>query len=106
MRQFKTAFVAACISLMSTAALAYDGEQYVVCNLNPDGDNFLALRSCGSSSCEMKRTLAPGTFLITMEPVATKGWREVIVQRDIQDWSYDGISGWVYGKYICRIDYP
>ncbi|WP_424942212.1 hypothetical protein [Aliiroseovarius crassostreae] len=94
-----------CLS-MAGAAAAYDGEQFVVCNLNPDGDNFLALRACGSSDCAMLDKLGPGTFLITMEPSATKGWREVIVQRSIQDWSYDGPSGWVYGKYICRIDYP
>lgn len=99
------AFVAA-TTLMAAPALAYDGEQYVVCDLDPNGDNFLALRACGSSKCEMLRTLAPGTFLMTTEPNATKGWRQVIMQRDIQDWNYDGVTGWVYYKYICRIEYP
>lgn len=92
--------------VFAEAAAAYDGEQFVVCNLDPNGDNFLALRACGASDCTMLGKLGPGTFLMTMEPSASNGWREVIVQRSIQDWSYDGPSGWVYWKYICRIDYP
>jgi hypothetical protein len=47
--------------------------------------------------------LGPATFMTTLEPVGTKGWREVIVMRDSQDDSYSGPSGWVYEKYICRI---
>lgn len=87
----------------SSAAQAYSGEQYVVCNLNPNGDNFLALRQCGSSNCRMLRKLGPGTFIYTMNPTAERGWREVIVQRSIQDHSYKGPSGWVYSKYICEV---
>lgn len=98
--------LATAAAVLAAPAYAYDGEQYVVCNLDPNGDNFLALRTCGSSKCEMLRTLAPGTFLMATEPSATKGWRHVILQRDIQDWNYDGVSGWVYHKYICRIEYP
>lgn len=100
-------FAAATLALaFSDQAAAYDGEQFVVCNLNPNGDNFLALRSCGSSKCKMLRKLGPGTYLMTTEPWAENGWREVIVQKNIQDWNYQGPSGWVYGKYICRITYP
>jgi hypothetical protein len=89
---------------LSGAAYGYDGEQYVVCNLNPQGDNFLALRNCGSTKCQMLRTLGPDTFVITLEPYETKGWREVIVQQNSQDWSYSGVKGWVYGKYICKVN--
>ena len=102
----KRIFLAAMLSMAGlSGASAYDGEQYVVCNLNPDGDNFLALRSCGSTSCDMIRKLGPGTFLITMEPFEVKGWRAVIVQDDIQDWSYAGVDGWVFAKYICEVRY-
>jgi hypothetical protein len=52
----------------------------------------------------MIRKLGPDTFVITMEPYATNGWREVIVQQSSQDWSYAGVKGWVYGKYICHVD--
>jgi len=84
---------------------AYSGENFVVCNLNPDGDNFLALRTCGSSKCAMTHKLGPDTFLLTMEPYAEKHWREVIVLNGLQDESYSGPSGWVYDKYICEISY-
>lgn len=102
MRKFMIALLGA--SALAGAAEAYDGEQFVVCKLNPQGDNFLALRSCGSTSCNMIRKLGPDTFVITMEPYATNGWRQVIVQQNSQGWTYAGVSGWVYGKYICRVD--
>ncbi len=102
----KRIFLAAIVSLAGfPAANAYDGEQYVVCNLNPNGDNFLALRSCGSTSCDIIRKLGPGTFVITVDPFEVKGWRAVIVQDNIQDWSYSGVDGWVFAKYICEIRY-
>lgn len=100
-----SALAAAILAGSLGMANAYDGEQYVVCNLNPAGDNFLALRTCGATSCKMLRKLGPGTFVTSMEPYETKGWREIIVQSHIEDWSYAGISGWVYGKYICEIRY-
>ncbi|MFT6452260.1 MAG: hypothetical protein ACJA06_001756 [Halocynthiibacter sp.] len=89
--------------LLNTAAQAYSGETYVTCHLNPAGDNYLSLRECGSSKCDEIMRLGPATFMTTLEPVGTKGWREVIVMRDSQDDSYSGPSGWVYEKYICRI---
>ncbi|NOX41366.1 MAG: hypothetical protein GXP05_12915 [Alphaproteobacteria bacterium] len=92
------------LGLTSTAS-AYSGEQFVTCNLNPNGDNFLALRSCGSSKCDTIRKLGPDTFLLTMEPSSENNWREVILLDGLQDESYAGVSGWVYDKYICRIDY-
>ncbi len=90
---------------ISTDASAYSGEHFVTCNLDPAGDNFLALRSCGSSSCPMKHKLGPDTFMLTYEPYSENGWREVVVLRGLQDQSVSGVSGWVYDKYICRIDY-
>lgn len=105
MTVLKSLALAALTALAATTAQAYDGEQYVVCNLNPDGDNFLALRTCGASSCDMTMKLGPGTFVITMEPYSDNGWRQVIIQRTIQDWSYSGPSGWVYDKYICEVRY-
>mgnify|MGYP000159151380 CR=1 FL=1 len=89
----------------SGSALAYSGEYFVTCNLNPQGDNFLALRTCGSSKCPMTHKLGPGTFMLSMEPYAVKGWREVIVLRSLQDQSYSGPHGWVYSRYICEVRY-
>lgn len=79
--------------LLGTAAQAYSGETFVTCHLNPEGDNYLSLRACGSSKCDEIMRLGPGAFLTTLEPVGTKGWREVIVMRDSQDDSYSGPSG-------------
>ncbi len=89
----------------SASIMAYSGEDFVVCRLNPAGDNFLSLRTCGSTKCRETRRLKPGTFLTSMEPYGTRGWREVIVKRNFQDESYSGPRGWVYSKYICKIQY-
>jgi hypothetical protein len=86
-------------------AFAYSGESFVTCKLNPKGDNFLALRTCGSSKCEMTRKLGPGTFMLSLEPKAVKGWREVMVVKSLEDESYSGPTGWVSAKYICKIQY-
>ncbi len=105
----KIALFAAVLALSGTGAaapvLAYSGEDYVVCRLNPAGDNYLSLRTCGSSKCREIMRLGPGTFLSTMEPYTVRGWRQVIVKRNAQDESYSGPDGWVYSKYICRIEY-
>ena len=77
----------------------------MVCNLDPNGDNFLAMRSCGSTKCGIIKKLGPDTFVMSMEPYSEKGWREVLVKRNLQDNSYSGVAGWVYDKYICRISY-
>lgn len=90
---------------LASAAQAYDGEQYVTCNLDPNGDNWLALKAAPDLGSQRLAKLGPGTFLITVEPWAQGKWREVIVQRDIQDWSYGGPHGWVYTDYICEVVY-
>jgi len=90
---------------IATSALAYDGEQYVTCNLDPNGDNWVALKAAPDLRAQRLMKLGPGTFLITMEPYAQGKWRQVIVQKDMQDWSYAGPSGWVYTDYICEIRY-
>ncbi len=99
------AAAAVAVAITAPAIWAYSGENYVVCNLNPNGDNFLALRTCGSSKCDMTHKLGPDTFLLSMEPTAENRWREVIVLDGLQDESYSGPSGWVYDKYICEISY-
>lgn len=87
----------------SNAALAYSGEYFVTCNLDPYDDNFLALRACGSTRCPEIARLGPDTFMISTEPYGERGWREVIVLRNLQDQSYSGPRGWVYSKYICPV---
>lgn len=88
------------------SATGYSGEVYTVCRLNPDGDNYLSLRDCPSSSCPELLRLGPGTFLWTTEPFSEQGWRPVIVMRDINDeYPVNRPSGYVFDRYICRVDF-
>lgn len=101
----KTCMVAVVSIAMTVPALwAYSGEYYVVCKLNPNGDNFLALRTCGSTKCTMTHKLPPGTVLSSWEPYAENHWRQVTVLDGLRDESYSGPSGWVYDKYICEVN--
>lgn len=87
------------------SAHAFSGEYFITCNLNPYGDNFLSLRTCGSTRCPEIARLGPNTFLIATQPYAVQGWREVIVLNGLQDQSYSGPRGWVYTRYICAVRY-
>ena len=100
----RLAFAVAAL-VVATAAIAYDGEQYVTCNLDPNGDNWVALKAAPDLGAQRLMKLGPGTFLITTDPYPQGKWRQVIVQRDIQDWSYSGPMGWVYTDYICEVVY-
>lgn len=85
--------------------VAYDGEVYTVCKLDPRGDNYLSLRSCRSSRCAEKRRLRPGQFVWTEEPFSEGGWRAVILMKDVNDWHpRNGLRGFVYERYICYVD--
>ena len=101
----KNRFLATCALIIasSSAALAYSGEIYTVCKLDPNGDNFLALRTCGSSKCHMSHKLGPGTFLFTWNPTSEGRWRQVTVMHNTNMSSATGPSGWVYDRYICEV---
>lgn len=90
---------------LSTTALSYSGEQYVTCNLDPKGDNWVALRAAPNPSAKVLKKLPPATFVITAEPYTKGKWREVTVQKNMQDNSYTGVTGWVYTDYICEVRY-
>ncbi len=85
------------------AAIAYSGEDFIVCRLNPQGDNYLSLRTCGSSKCDEIMRLGPGSWLLSSEPFAENGWRHVIVRASEHDENYSGPSGWVFARYICQV---
>ncbi|PLX35608.1 MAG: hypothetical protein C0605_09235 [Hyphomicrobiales bacterium] len=85
---------------LTAGAQAYSGEVLRVCGLDPYGDNFLSLRSCGSSRCREIGRLGPGTQVLTLEPYGR--WREVLLQAYRGDNNFSGGRGWVFGKYLCR----
>lgn len=101
--RFLSVVLAAGLAIAGVAANAYSGEVYRVCGLDPYGDNFLAFRSCGSTKCRMKRKLDPGKYVMSLEPYEENGWRAVILMRNRHDESYEGPTGWVYGRYLCPV---
>ncbi len=99
------AVLATSVLFMAPQSMAYDGEDYITCRLDPNGDNFLSLRSCGSTNCEEIMRLGPETPLRTYEPSGTRGWRQVQVLPYLFAPHDDYPSGWVFERYICKVNY-
>ena len=78
-------FAAAALLVFSGPALA----DYVG-GLDPDGDNYLSLRSGPGSKYDELRRMGPDTVVTVIEKRA--GWRRVQLE--------DGTEGWAFGKYI------
>ncbi|MCB8835865.1 SH3 domain-containing protein [Aurantimonas sp. VKM B-3413] len=77
--------IAAALLAQSPASASY------VCGLNPNGDNYLSMRSGPSSRSRELLRLAPGTYL---EIQAARGsWYKVVANG-----SY---VGWVFSQYVC-----
>lgn len=80
-----------------TASRAVTYDVYAVCRLNPQGDNFLALRSGPSSSSAMLAKLGPGTEVYEDWEIGRRGkWMPVFVE----GWQ---LKGWVFTDYVCQI---
>ncbi len=88
--------------VMAPRASAHTGESYVICNLDPNGDNYLALRACGSAKCELLMKLPNHTGLLAVEPFSGNHWREVTVLGGLQMLPV-GPDGWVYDKFLCEV---
>ncbi len=58
--------------------------------LDPNGDNYLSLRSGPGSKYDELRRMGPDTVVTVVEKRA--GWRRVQLE--------DGTEGWAFGKYI------
>ncbi len=80
-------------------ARAFSVEEATVCRLDPYGDNYLSLRTCPSTRCREIRRLPPRTRLLLLEPAGR--WYQVQLQAYRGDVNYDGIGGFVYGRYVC-----
>jgi hypothetical protein len=98
------AFVVILIILAFTnPASAVSGQAYLVCNLNPNGDNFLALREGPSSSHRMLMTLGPGSIVEARGTQEGK-WLSVVVEHaNDQTFLRDLPAGYVYTDYLCPI---
>ncbi|MBV7407541.1 hypothetical protein [Maritimibacter sp. DP1N21-5] len=105
MKLWKTHLAGAVASVMATAAMAYSGEFYVTCRLDPRGDNWLALKSAPDISSQRIAKLGPGTVLRTWDPAPVGKWRKVTVVAYADDEApVTGPSGWVHTDYICYVD--
>ncbi len=92
--------VAAVFAAGAPAGLAYDGEYFRVCRLNPMGDNYLSLRTCGSTRCPEITRMGPGTEVVSVNPYPRRRWWEVEILDNTG--ARTGIIGWAYGRYLCR----
>lgn len=91
--------IAICLgaALLPVASQAVTYDVYGVCRLNPQGDNFLALRSGPSSRSAMIAKLGPGTEVYEDWEIGRSGkWVPVYVE----GWQ---LQGWVFGDYLCLI---
>ena len=95
-RPFPIAALAFALALSAPAARAVSVDIYAVCGLDPNGDNFLALRAGPSSNTPMLRKLGPGT---RVEDWGRRGnWMQVDVQAPGRT------TGWVYTGYLCLVE--
>ncbi len=93
--------MAGAVVLTPIITAAHSGESYVVCNLDAGGNEYLALRSCGSTKCEVLMRMSPDTGLLAIEPYSGNPWREVTVLGGVQMLPI-GPDGWVNDKYLCE----
>jgi hypothetical protein len=101
MKRCNFALALALIAFVASDSHAYTGEAFVVCNLDPDGDNWLALKEGPSSKSKRLKKLGPNTPLATTASFPKGKWREVIVLKGFNEGDGFGPSGWVYVDYIC-----
>lgn len=87
------------------AALACEGEFFVTCHLDPNGDNRVALTAAPNLGAKRLMKLGPGTCLLSRSPDPAGNWREVVVQPDLQSCSCSGPQGWVHTACICRVEF-
>ena len=89
----------ALVAMGAASALAWDGEWFRVCRLNPYGDNYLSLRTCPSTRCREIFRMGPGTRLAALGPDDVRGWRKVEIEPGQRG---AGLHGWAYGRYLCE----
>lgn len=93
MRALAVAAFVALAGAMPAQAVSYD--IYAVCGLDPNGDNFLALREGPSTNHRLLARLPPGIELAEVRRVGD--WMEVIV---LPDWVREG---YVFARYTCLV---
>lgn len=93
-----------CLLMLGTSAHAVSEKAFSVCRLDPNGDNFLALRSGPSSNNPIIMRLPPGTVVEERGSPTNGKWLPVVVEHTPQQqFLRDLPSGYVWGDYLCPL---
>ncbi|QFU07738.1 hypothetical protein PARPLA_02024 [Rhodobacteraceae bacterium THAF1] len=83
---------------------AYSGDGYRVCRLDPNGDNFLALRAGPGTGYQMIMQLPPETVVESRGSATNGKWLPVVVEYTPQQTYLRNLpNGYVWGDYLCRL---
>ena len=88
------------LCLAAAPLWAATGDAYEVCKLDPQGDNFLALRDLPTVDSHMVDKLGPGTLLTASGEVIDGKWLPVVVET-----GGTGLLpyGYVYTGFVCPL---
>ncbi|KUJ88521.1 MAG: hypothetical protein XD36_0969 [Halomonas sp. 54_146] len=96
-------FLVVCLLMLGASAFAFSGQGYSVCRLDPNGDNFLALRSGPGAEHPIIMRLPPDT-VVEERGDSTNGWLPIVVERTPQHtYLRDLPSGYVWVDYLCPL---
>ncbi|SFG55414.1 hypothetical protein SAMN04488020_102524 [Palleronia marisminoris] len=99
---FRTVSTVLLLIWLGASAHAFSGYGFTVCRLDPNGDNFLALRTGPGSGNPMIMRLPPGTLVEERGSPTNGKWLPVVVQQTPQQvYLRDMPSGYVWGDYLC-----
>nr|WP_138976402.1 SH3 domain-containing protein [Microbulbifer agarilyticus] len=93
----------AIVSLLATLqATAYSGDHYRVCNLDPQGENFLALREAPMATSRLVMRLPSGYDVEVRGPRKNGRWFPVATV----DEKGSLIEGYVFDAFVCPVGKP
>lgn len=97
MKHFAAIAIAGLVAIAPGARVdAYSASLFAVCGLDPNGDNYLALRTGPGSGHAKLQELGPGTKVWDWE--RRGNWYRVTVD------TVNGREGWVYAGYLCLLE--
>lgn len=76
------------------AALATPANAAEVCGLDPNGDNYLAVREGPGSRFPELTRLGPSTYVDIIDVNASSTWFRVVADGEP--------TGWVSARYVCQ----
>jgi len=100
--RIKIIIVVLIAGLSAVRVVAYSGDHYRVCNLDPQGDNFLAFREGPTSSSRILMKLPP-RYDVEVRGTRENGrWFPAATVDDKGTF----IDGYVFDAYVCPVGKP